>query len=222
MELSKWIKRLRREATANPKKAAVLGLLLVVALYFWAPLLRGWIGKKDLSEKDIAVAPASKGENAFPLRAQETTTNKPAQEAAVHTWEEWDQWITRDPRTKAVKDLPVHRDPFLPVRKVVQEKTEKPLTPKRIEPTRIAVTPASLSMQLSSTVVGPSPRLAVINGKVYREGEVISLNKDGRKVAFTLTQVRARQVILSSPDGRFELNLPERKRSGRLELSSSQ
>lgn len=219
MELSKWIKRLRREATANPKKAAILGLLLAVALYFWAPLLRSWVGENGPAERGVAVTPPSSSDSSIPLNVPETTTSKPAQEAAVYTWEEWDKWITQDPRTKAVKDLPVHRDPFQPIRKVVQEKAP---TTKHIEPTRIAITPASFSMQLSSTVVGPSPRLAVINGKVYREGEVISLSKDGRKATFTLAEVRARQVVLSSPDGRFELNLAERKHSGRVELSSSQ
>lgn len=220
MELSKWIRRLRREATANPKKAAALGLLLVIALYFWTPLVRNWIGKNEPSETPVAVTPANRPETSSPLSAQETTASQPAPEAAVYTWEQWDKWITQDPRTKALKDLPIQRDPFQPVPKVVQVKEKTP--PKVATPTRIVVTPASLNMQLSSTVVGPSPRLAVINGKVYREGDVISVSKDGRRATFTLAEVRARQVVLSSLDGRFELNLPERKRSGRLELSRSQ
>lgn len=197
-----------------------MGLLLVVALYFWAPLLRNWIGKNEPSDTAAAVTPASKSESSIPLNVQDATASKPAQEAPVYTWEQWDKWITQDPRTKAVKDLATQRDPFQPVRKVVQVKEKAPT--KVIQPTRIVVTPASANMQLSSTVVGPSPRLAVINGKVYREGDVISVSRDGRKASFTLAEVRARQVVLSSPDGRFELNLAERKRSGRVELSSSQ
>ncbi len=39
MNLEKLTKQLRRDVAANPKKAALLGLMVVVALYFWGPLV---------------------------------------------------------------------------------------------------------------------------------------------------------------------------------------
>ena len=42
MKLDKLVKQIGRDAAANPKKAALLGVMAVLALYFWAPLLVGW------------------------------------------------------------------------------------------------------------------------------------------------------------------------------------
>ncbi len=196
-----------------------MGLVFVIALYFWAPLLAGWIKKDDRSEKPVPAIPATSGVVAMPSTSKEGDEAKSAQKkAAVHTWEEWDQWIQEDPRTKAAKELLARRDPFHPIRSAVAEKQVK----KAAEPVRVTITPASLGMQLSSTVVGPSPRLVVINGKVYKEGETFTVSKAGRRAAFTLAEVHPRQVVLLSQNERFELKLVERKRSGRLELSSSQ
>ena len=44
MSLERFAKRLRREVIANPKKAAILGIMLLVAIYFWTPLVMGWMG----------------------------------------------------------------------------------------------------------------------------------------------------------------------------------
>ena len=52
-------KQLRREATANPKKASVLGLLAVVALWFWAPLVWGWIFASEDEEGVKATQPTA-------------------------------------------------------------------------------------------------------------------------------------------------------------------
>lgn len=223
VQQNKWIKRLRREAAANPKKAAFLGLMLVVALIFWAPLLRGWIGGGEASQQAVVENPAATTGNVSPAAPEGAAPAKSSQENTIAcTWEDWDKWIKQDPRTNAATDLFGQRNPFHAVRQVVAEKPVKEVKKSRIEPIRVTATPTSLGMQVSSTVVGPSPRLAVINGKVYREGETIVVSKDGRKVAFTLAEVHARQVILSSQDERFELNIAERKRSGRLEVSSGQ
>ena len=54
MNLNKLARQLRREAMANPKKAAVLGLLLLVALYFWGPLVWGRVAGDGASEKPPA------------------------------------------------------------------------------------------------------------------------------------------------------------------------
>ncbi|MBW3598852.1 MAG: hypothetical protein KY475_16450, partial [Planctomycetes bacterium] len=41
--MEKLLRRLRRELTRNPKQSAVLGIGLLVAAYFWAPLAAGWL-----------------------------------------------------------------------------------------------------------------------------------------------------------------------------------
>ena len=43
VKLDKLAKQARRDLLANPKKAALLGLMLLVAAYFWGPLLWKWL-----------------------------------------------------------------------------------------------------------------------------------------------------------------------------------
>ena len=55
VKLHKLAKQARRDLLANPKKAAILGLMLLVALYFWGPLLWKWFapagGKKGSKDQ---------------------------------------------------------------------------------------------------------------------------------------------------------------------------
>src|ERR1700681_3555557 len=51
---SRFSVKLRREIAANPKKAGILALLLIVAIWFWAPLLGKWFGKPETDVKDGA------------------------------------------------------------------------------------------------------------------------------------------------------------------------
>ena len=41
MDLGRLGKKARNELMRNPKKSAILGVICLVALYFWLPLLRG-------------------------------------------------------------------------------------------------------------------------------------------------------------------------------------
>ena len=47
MKLDKLAKRLGRDLAANPKKAAALGVMALVALYFRAPLVWGWFSQGE-------------------------------------------------------------------------------------------------------------------------------------------------------------------------------
>jgi len=213
VRLDKLVKRVRREAAANPKKAAVLGILVLLGLYFWGPLVKGWFVKND---------PASKVPGETPLAASTASAATPGgptggQQVAAHAWYQVVQWIEQDPRTRAAGDPAARRDPFQPVKPAVAE----PEANKKPEPPKPRLSLASLPVQLSSTVVGWGPRLAVINGKTCREGDTIEVTKDGCKTALKLAEVHARRVVLRRENESLEVALPERKRSGRLELSSS-
>src|SRR6266576_3193818 len=57
VNLEKLAKQLRRDLAANPKKAAALGLMVLVALYFWGPLAWKWVaagGNKRNSKVNMA------------------------------------------------------------------------------------------------------------------------------------------------------------------------
>ena len=42
-------KQLRREIKAHPGKATLLALLLAVGVYYWAPVVHGWLSPKTMS-----------------------------------------------------------------------------------------------------------------------------------------------------------------------------
>lgn len=216
MGLEKLVKRLRREAGAHPKKAAALGILVVVAIYCWAPLLKGWVSSSasgGLAAGAVA-ASAPVALDAPRLALTNTQDGNTPEKAVAYSWEEVVKWMEQDPRSRPPRDLGGRRDPFRAVKAVVAERETK----RSEEPPKPILTPSNLGMTLSSTLVGPGERLAVINGKVYREGQTIEVAKDGRKATFKLVEVHGRRVVLRHQNEQVELALPERKRSGRMEL----
>jgi hypothetical protein len=226
MEPAKLLKRLRREAAKNPGKAAVLGLLCLVALYFWAPLLAGWFTGSETtgsaaatmaavsadlpSGEPSATAPGSLTGDASGTAGQEGSGTR-------HTWQEVARWIDADRRMKPADDLVVRRDPFAFPRAAVVE--EKPVEEEEGEAESAVegATPESLGMALASTIIGPRRRVARIGGKTYAEGEVIEIAKDGRTHAFRLSAVEPRRVVLSRDGEHYELAIPVAGSSGRIE-----
>ncbi len=75
--MSKLIKKFKREVKANPTKAAALGGTLVVAVWFWAPLLQQWFGGD--STPAPAATTASASNTAVPTPAAVTQPPAPPQ-----------------------------------------------------------------------------------------------------------------------------------------------
>lgn len=212
VKLDKFVKQLRREATASPKKAVVLGLLGVVALWFWAPLVLGWIGSDDAqSEAAKAVAPVAIV--ASPAAVSPDTNSKEA-EGRQHNWRQLDHWMNSDPRTLAATLVSDARDPFC----VSRTEVVKAKPTEEVEEFPLEVTPESLGMSLSSTIIGPRRRLARIDGKTYEQGKLVTLVKDEQRIEFNLLQVHSRHVVLEREGERYELKIPSRASAGRIEI----
>lgn len=214
MQLEQLVKRLRREASANPKKAVVLGLLLLVALYYWMPLVGGWWGA---SEPSLESSPST-GAVSVPA----PTPPEQSVAAAVEqgrSWEDLNQSMALDGRTRPTRQLAAFRDPFTlarPVREVAEEASRK-----KIEAPVPTITARDLGVLLSSTVLGGRPRLAVINGRTYREGDVFELTKGGQTFALQLVEVRDREAVLLCRGQKIPVAMAPRKVTGRLELSGN-
>lgn len=196
---------------ANPQKGAILGIMLLVALYFWAPLVAGWLGKKPTGQ---TAAPADLGANAlagFP--AQSVTGDKPAQPAAAETpWYLLTEWMDRDPLKRTAESPIRGRDPFRFVAQAVKP-TEPPPEPKK-KP----IVAETFALALSGTVVGPGRRLATINGKTYREGDDVKLTSDGQSVAFKVAEVHPQSVVLSFQGKSLELKMKVLAATSQIEL----
>ncbi|MHB1036963.1 MAG: hypothetical protein ACYC35_19945 [Pirellulales bacterium] len=220
MNLKQLSRQLRRELTANPKKAAVLGLLMVVALYFWGPLVWKWThsGSAAVAATGPSATPAEAGlapGNAAVTNAAATNSSE-AKPVSRRPWQELVAWMEGDVRMRPADAATVGRNPF-DVSKIslaveAQRKNESK------EPPKSEVTPQSVGLVVSSTVVGTARSTAVINGKAYERGREIKISKDGQDVAFVLTEVHPRRVVLAREGKQFELAIVRPKTGGRIDL----
>jgi len=216
VNFSKLKRQIHREATANPKKAAFLGLMLVVALWFWSPLVWGLIAKKDSSTGLSAAAPPAGQPNIAPIVA--TVGGNTATDAtgiASYSWSQLVRWMDDDRLTLAAKTTDRERDPFLAV---VPEKDEVVSDPE--EETPADVTPESLGLALSGTIVGSHRRVALINGRPYDKDDAVTLVKDGKEIEFVIEEIDTRRVVLRRNDKLFELRTQRGALSGRIQLAN--
>jgi len=228
LSLNKLVKRLRREAASSPKKLAVLALLAVVALWFWAPLLWGWFSPADKASASAEPGPTAEATTTTAATktvaaAVKKGTETQKEETPRHPWQELVEWMNHDPLTAAAHPLIDPRDPFVAVKTEEEEQqeqiaeTESQDVPK---PLPAVVTPESLELALSSTIVGPRSRVARINGKTYRPGDTVKAGKDGQKIEFALVEVHPRKVVLERKGKQFDLAIPRPGNSDRIQLSA--
>jgi hypothetical protein len=219
VNLSKLGKKLRREAATNPKKAALLGLAALVALYFWTPLVRGWIGKSDPSMATTTVAQSA----ATPVAAATASVATPAGQTSERkaradrpSWQQIVEWMRNDSRTMTAPSLITTRDPFQPA--TIEAAATKPIEQPSPKPPAIAPTAAGLV--LTSTIIGPQRRVAQINGKTYAVGQTIEVRKEKEAlgIAFRLIEVQPRRAVLETAGQRFELMIPEPNKSGKIQF----
>jgi hypothetical protein len=189
--VSKFTKKLERELKTNPKKAVILGGLVLVAMYFWAPLVSGWLGQK---KPDVKVVASGKVGSA-PVTTQTIAAAPPMatapQPATAIGWRALAEWIEKDARMQSAAVEAAMRDPLQPVGKEPDEKEEKSDAPLIVD-----VSPESLGVVLSSTLVGSHKSVAQIGGKTYRVGERVSAGKDDQNLYFVLRMVGPRFVVL--------------------------
>jgi len=201
VSLDRYWKQLRREATRNPKKAAILGGMLLVAVYFWAPLVAGWI---QPSSGGAPPPPPTTAANltGFDPTPKAASPKPAAPESVKSSWQELTQWMEHDPRTRPAAELAAARDPFHAV------ETAKPVE-VRAAPAEVRLPSVeSLGLMLSTTVVGGKRPMARINGKTYALGSAVEVSVDGQKQSYQLVEVRDRSVVLEREHVRFELLLP--------------
>src|SRR5436190_13084774 len=161
-------RQLLRDLQRSPKKAGLLALLAGVALWFWAPLVASWFkgGEAASADAEQPTAAAVTPISTSPAAAKAGEAAKVA-EAASQNWQDMVRWMDQDPRRKA-DESPLERNPFAPHKPPLQvvpqsAKIAKPL-PDNLD---------QLGLKLTSTLLGPGKRLALINGRAYAEGQVV-------------------------------------------------
>jgi len=225
--VNKLLRQLRREATRNPKKAGILGLLALVAVWFWAPLVMDWVRpegpKAAAASKSDRTQPADSTPSgaAAPEKSQQPDDQRPTLD-----WQEVVRLTGEDPMSQPARALPASRDPFVtpksqlpPPLPVVAEDEEPKKQPETVAPD---ATPQELGLSLSSTIVGPRGGLAMINGKAYKPNDTVVVRPDSESVEFKLTEVHPRRVVLVRNGKSYSLEIPRPNGTGQVGLVGGQ
>lgn len=189
MSLDKLAKQLRRDLAANPKKAAALGLMVLVALYFWGPLLAGWFSSSSKRSTKMDTAALILTDD--PL---EPTQQARARTSAKFRWERVRQLLQQDPAMVSATFNPTWVDPFTKSAAMIalEQPVEAPSVSADPPLGGAGAESAALSLVLNGVFVGAKTRVATINGEAYREGE--SLTVSGKQETPSSLSVRVVQI----------------------------
>lgn len=210
MKLDKLLKRLKRDAAASPQKAGALGLMVLVALYFWAPLvLKNFKGKSK---------PGAPGAARQVILGDDPLLVK----AAVHPASDSQHWdrirevLAQDQLMQAAMYNATWENPFQPLQPEEPADAKAPTAETTPDPKLLPATPKvepELAKQhlngvsLSSVIVGQRGTSAVIRGKLYRVGDVLAFGGDAGapKIEFRIVAIDELGVDLKYDDQKFRL-----------------
>jgi len=188
----------------------VLGVLLLLACYYWGPLAWGWISASDdSSEPAAAQAGDDLDQGPWAAIASAQTETPTPTKTLQYPWTQLDEWIRQDPATIPAENPAGWRDPFSVVSAGIETDQHE-----EAQPDEPQVTPATLGVELSGTLVGPHRRVALIGGKAYREGQTITVDQNDQPIQFELVEVHPQRIVLNLQGTRFDLAIPERRSSG--------
>lgn len=210
VSLNTLTSQLRRDLAANPKKAAALGLMVVVALYFWGPLVWKFAqagGPKQNKKANMAaliltddpVEPAQQGKG--PARSR-------------FRWEKVRQLIHQDPHMQSASFDVAWFDPFgKPATSAAQLEPAAETPPEDpVAAAAAAIDPASAGIVLGGIMIGPRSRMAIINGETCREGALIALTDKRDKTVtyeFRVHKINRHSVQLEVAGRIFTLEMSQ-------------
>jgi hypothetical protein len=215
VKLDKLLKKLKRDITASPQKAAALGLMVLVALYFWAPLVLKFAGGKTKSKK-VAASQV--------ILTDDPILTKVAAHPAIDStrWDRVRHSITQDRLMLAVAHRAEWRDPFQ--RLSIESKSEesKNETEAAPQPESRAESPVVdeakaqeliAGITISTLLIGKRDSAALIRGTVYRVGDTIQLDdeKGERDLELRVVSIDPDGVVLEHRGKKFRIERPRPK-----------
>jgi len=178
--------------------------MVLVALYFWAPMVWGWI-KPGADNSQPAVAASEvilEDDPVDPLKVAK-------KDGRAFPWEKVRRKVMADPRMTPAMFDSSWSNPFRPAEGGA---VGAPATTAAVSaPTSLQIDPAALGLKLTSVAISQKRRAAIINGEKYREGELVPVaDKDGKTamgVEFRLLQVGFYDVQLEYRGTTYTLEL---------------
>ena len=220
MDLGQIGKKLRTELKRNKQKSAILAVMVLVAMYFWAPLFRkALVGNKPSGPPANSVTQttglAATSPAAAPVLMDAAPPPPVSSVQAKHDWNTLANWIKDDQHMRSVALTDDFRNPFA---KYVDpdsltqadagdaERSKlEPVEPQELDG-------AKLGLVLQATLVGRHKRLATINGFSYAEGSSVDLpTADEQEPAPILAEVHRDHVLLKYDGQLFRLDIKTTK-----------
>jgi hypothetical protein len=200
VKLDKLAKQLRRDLSASPKKAAALGVMLLVAAYFWLPMVGGWLVPES-KRKPVATGSVILEDE------QPTSGSARSKLGGTFPWEQVRRRMLADPLMASAEYDASWVDPFRVDPRVEQAVLAGPATAE--PPPSASLDPTSVGLVLTGAVVGPKRRTAIISGRSYFEGETVkpSAAVGPAPIEFRLETITSRGVELAAGGKRYKLEL---------------
>jgi hypothetical protein len=202
------IRRLEREVRGNPTKAAGLGVLLLIAGYFWAPLIAqlfGSGGPATPAPANVAAAPQPPAQAIIVPSLQKAAGG----EVLAYDWQRYAKLIDDDSRMDGSAPLPEGSDPFREDQPIVEAETSLAAEAvEESEPEEAPITPAEAGLVLGTTLVSTNKKVAEINGRSYGINDQVKTAKGDLDANFRVLEIYPRRVVLERLGKRFELKIP--------------
>ena len=206
-------KQLLHDLKASWKKTAVLGMLLLVGLYFWLPMLMDAFAT-DSRENSVAsrVVLPQPSPSAAALSASSESAGE-ASETPTFDWQTASRAFGKDALLQPADGEEIRADAFRvdprqfpPPVVFAEAEAARPVVRKAVRESEPAAAAQELpsGLVLNSTIVSETRRAALINRRVYQEGS--QLTYEGH--TYRLTAVEPRRVELRDGAGVFELKIP--------------
>ncbi len=187
--------QIARELRQNPKKAAILGVMCVVALYYWVPIIQRW---SSGDQKPLV----RKSQDAGSSQSSPTVTSVAN---GVVRWEAIAAMIDEDPSMKPA-NVQLDWNPFSREAAAPQNESQ----PEADDRAEDQPTPSESGLVLQSTVIGRTRQTAVINAEALTTGDWIASPQDPA-LRFRLVRITLDFVELERNDQRFILKLEAEK-----------
>lgn len=212
IKLPEWLPESLKE---DPKKAGILGVLLLVLLLL---VLRYWLWGSS-----PAVAQASSGVKSVLNRqtGSSSIATKTSSDKSIVGSGQLRQWLEK-PVNSVSRNLFVIQTEFYPLKSTQSvssepelgefwEEIEKSRSLEADQKRRREILVQNLQreaakLRLQSTVMGPEPQ-AIIGGSLVKEGDVVASDRPGTGVQFRVLAIEARRVILEREGIKLELRM---------------
>lgn len=219
VKLDKLTKRLGRDLAANPKKAGLLGLMVLVALYFWYPLLVDLTGSGDGTKTAQAANVILTDDPAEP----NSSGRKPKE---TLKWEKVRQCVQSDPWMSPATFNTTWNNPFAVTTVPPAEAKDAAVAEAEAaaaastEFAKTEIPPAEAGLSVASVAIGPRMRAVTIAGDVYRENEVVAVTtQNGEQLEFRIVSIspHAVQVERNGKVYRLELSRPRLAKGDKIQ-----